>query len=645
MAPKTLATYGSWKSPITTELIVSDGIGFTGLTVDGEDVYWIEMRPSEGGRNVIVRRSTDGEIVDITPPGYNARNTVHEYGGGAMMVNRGTVLFSNFDDQKLYMQSPGKAPKPLSAGSDMRFADGVIDPDRGILFCIREDHSGNGEAVNTLVKVDMGNGGMGEVIVEGNDFYAAPRLSPDGCKLAWITWNHPDMPWHGTELWVADVNADGSLGSRSLIAGGKEESILRPEWSPSNDLYFVSDVTGWCNLYRWRAGVIDALCKMDAEFAGSSMSLVPSEYAFASDSKIVCAFNKLGTWYIAKLDTESLKLEELQIPFTDVSRLGLHAYSGKVVFSAGSPTEALSIVELDLDSGNISALRNSKNIEVSNVYLSVPEAIEFPTDNGLTAHAFFYAPKNGEFDGLSEEKPPLLVISHGGPTGATSSTLKLETQYWTSRGIAVVDVNYGGSLGYGRAYRERLDGNWGIVDVNDCVNAAKYLSNRGDIDGDRLMIRGGSAGGYTTLAALAFTDAFKAGASYYGLSELETFIEDTHKFESRYLNSLIGPYPSMKETYYDRSPINHVDKLSCPLILLQGLEDKIVPPNQAELMLDALRKKGLPVAYVPFEGEQHGFRRSENIKRSMEAELYFYSRVFNFPLADVVEPVHIENMD
>jgi dipeptidyl aminopeptidase/acylaminoacyl peptidase len=299
---------------------------------------------------------------------------------------------------------------------------------------------------------------------------------------------------------------------------------------------------------------------------------------------------------------------------------------------------------LDLSSRSVSKVDESKNVKVSEEYFSIPESIEFPTDNCLTAYAFYYPPKNPKFHGLPKEKPPLLVISHGGPTGATSSTLRLEIQYWTSRGIAVVDVNYGGSIGYGRSYRERLDGQWGVVDVNDCVNVTKYLSERGDVDNDRLMIRGGSAGGYTTLAALAFTDVFNAGASYYGLSELETFVYDTHKFESRYLESLIGPYPRAKDLYYRRSPINYVDNLSCPLILFQGLEDKVVPPNQAELMLEALRSKGLPVAYVPFEGEQHGFRKAENIKRSLDAELYFYSQVFGFDIADQVEPVNIENL-
>lgn len=638
------APFGSWESPITTDLIVSGGASFTGLAIDGDDIYWIEMRPSEGGRNVIVRRASDGSVNDVTPAGYNARNSVHEYGGGAMMVNSGSILFSNFDDQKLYIQNLGEEPRSLTPGSHLRFADGVIDRDRRLVFCIREDHSGDGEAINTLVKIDIENGGAGEVIAEGNDFYAAPRLSPDANKLAWITWNHPFMPWHGTELWIANVNTDGLLDQMRHIAGGVGESILRPKWSPDNHLYFVSDKTGWSNLYRWRDETIEELWRTEAEFAGSSMSLVDCEYGFESARKIICAYNTLGIWQIARLDTESLEVESLEVPFHDVSRLGLHVDSNKAVFCAGSPTQGLSIVQLDLSSRSVSKVDESKNVKVSEEYFSIPESIEFPTDNCLTAYAFYYPPKNPKFHGLPKEKPPLLVISHGGPTGATSSTLRLEIQYWTSRGIAVVDVNYGGSIGYGRSYRERLDGQWGVVDVNDCVNVTKYLSERGDVDNDRLMIRGGSAGGYTTLAALAFTDVFNAGASYYGLSELETFVYDTHKFESRYLESLIGPYPRAKDLYYRRSPINYVDNLSCPLILFQGLEDKVVPPNQAELMLEALRSKGLPVAYVPFEGEQHGFRKAENIKRSLDAELYFYSQVFGFDIADQVEPVNIENL-
>ena len=638
------APFGSWKSPITTDLIVGGGSSFTGLAIDGDDIYWIEMRPSEGGRNVIVRRASDGSVNDVTPAGYNARNSVHEYGGGAMMVNSGSILFSNFDDQRLYMQNLGEAPRPLTPSSNLRFADGVIDPDRRLVFCIREDHSGDEEAINTLVKIDIENGGAGEVIVAGNDFYAAPRLSPDGNKLAWITWNHPYMPWHGTELWIANVKTDGELDQMRHIAGGVGESILRPKWSPDNHLYFVSDKTGWSNLYRWRNGVVDELWSKEAEFAGSSMSLVDCEYGFESARKIICAYNTRGIWQMARLDTESLEVENLEVPFPDVARFGLHVNSRKAVFCAGSPIQSLSIAQLDLSSGSVSILSESKNKTISKEYLSIPEAIEFPTDNNLTAHAFYYPPNNPDFHGMPKENPPLLVISHGGPTGATSSTLRLEIQYWTSRGIAVVDVNYGGSIGYGRSYRERLDGQWGVVDVNDCVNATKYLIERGDVDRDRLMIRGGSAGGYTTLAALAFTDVFNAGASYYGLSELETFVYDTHKFESRYLESLIGPYPKSKDLYYRRSPINYVDNLSCPLILFQGLEDKVVPPNQAELMLEALRVKGLPVAYVPFEGEQHGFRKAENIKRSLDAELYFYSQVFGFEIADEVEPVNIENL-
>ena len=632
MSEKKIAPYGSWKSPITSDLIVSGAVGLGELAFDGEDIYWIESRPSEGGRSVIVHRAEDGKTSDITPPPFNARTRVHEYGGGAYTVSEGTIYFSNFADQRLYRQVEGGAPEPLTSGENLYYADGVIDRSRNRIIAVREDHTeGVRDAINTLVTIDLASG-QSDTIVSGNDFYSTPRLSPDGKRLAWLTWNHPNMPWDGTELWVANLNEDGSLSAQELVAGGESESIFQPEWSPDGVLHFVSDRTGWWNLYRWNEGRAELLYEMKAEFGAPQWGFRMSTYAFESASRIICAFNEQGTWQLARLDTESRELEQIETPYTEINNV--RAGEGKVLFCGGSPTEPLAVVRLDLATKKLDVLRRSTDIQIDEDYLSAARPIEFPTENGLTAHGFYYAPKNRDYEAPEDERPPLLVMSHGGPTSAATTTLKLSIQYWTSHGIGVLDVNYGGSTGYGRAYRERLNGQWGVVDVDDCVNGARYLVERGLADGDRLIIRGGSAGGYTTLAALTFRDEFKAGASYYGISDLEALEEDCHKFESRYNTSLIGPYPEREDLYKARSPIHFAERLSCPIILFQGLEDKVVPPNQSEMMYEAVRAKGIPVAYVPFEGEQHGFRKAENIKKSLDGELYFYSKVFGFE-ADV----------
>jgi dipeptidyl aminopeptidase/acylaminoacyl peptidase len=611
--------------------------------LDGDDLYWTELRPAEKGRMVIVRRTHDGKTTDMTPLPFNARTRVHEYGGGAFAVDRGTIYFSNFADQRLYRQDPGATPQPITPAVDSRYADGMIDRKRNRLICVREDHTVAGEAVNTLATLDLdGRDDGGRVLVSGNNFYSSPRLSPDGMRLAWLTWNHPNMPWDGTELGVGELNDKGKVASSTKVAGGVDESIFQPEWSPDGTLYFVSDRTGWWNLYRWRAGRTEPLCKRAAEFGGPQWVFGLSLYAFESKSRIVCAFSERGASHLAMLDTKTRTLAEIETPYSDITCV--NTAPGRVIFIGGSPTTFPSIVQLDLKARRFEVLRRASDVAVDPGYLSVPEAIRFPAENGQTAHAFFYAPKNRDYAAPAGDKPPLLVISHGGPTGATSTTLNLNIQYWTSRGLAVVDVNYGGSTGYGRAYRQRLNGQWGVVDVNDCANAARYLIKRGSVDANRIAIRGGSAGGYTTLAALVFTGLFKAGASHFGISELEVFVKDTHKFESRYCESLVGPYPEKRDLYQQRSPINFIDRLSCPLILFQGLEDKIVPPNQSEMMFDAARKKGLPAAYVAFEGEQHGFRQAKNIQRALDGELYFYGKVFRFELAEPVEAVRIENL-
>jgi dipeptidyl aminopeptidase/acylaminoacyl peptidase len=644
MPNASVAPYGSWKSPITSDLIVAGSVGLSQPRIHGDDIYWIEMRPNEGGRNVLVRRDKSG-VEDLTPAPFNARTRVHEYGGGDYAVHNKLVCFSNFSDQRLYLQGDGAdKPTAITPAGNMRYADMQFDKGGERIICVREEHGLDGrEAKNTLVSLALtGEENSGEVMVEGNDFYSSPRLSPDVSCLAWLTWNHPNMPWDGTELWIGRLGEGGSLENSERIAGGKEESIFQPEWSPGGLLYFVSDRSGWWNLYRLADGRIEQVCEMEAEFGMPQWGFGMSSYAFESEERIVCTYVDKGISRLGIIDTRTKELECIDCPYTDIRFL--QASPGQAVMRAGSPTEAAAIVRFDLETRSFATLRRSNSLQIDADYFSVPRAVEFPTEDGLTAHALFYPPRNRDFRAPEGELPPLLVESHGGPTAAAATALSLSIQYWTSRGIAVLDVNYGGSSGFGRAYRERLKGKWGIVDVDDCVNGARSLVRDALVDGERLMITGGSAGGYTTLCALTFRKTFNAGASHYGVSDVEALAKETHKFESRYLDGLIGPYPEKRETYFARSPINFTSQLSCPVAFFQGLEDKVVPPNQAETMVDALREKGIPVAYIAFAGEQHGFRQAQNIKRALDAELYFYSRVFGFELAEEVEPVEIENL-
>lgn len=645
MPNPTIAPYGSWKSPITSATIVSGTTAISGVAIDGADLYWKESRPTEGGRLALMRRAPDGAITQLTPPDYNVRTTVHEYGGVSYTVHHGVVYFSNFRDQRLYRQQSGGEPTPITPEAKLRYADGVVDERRNRMICVREDHRESDlHPINTLVAVNLGgDDDGGTILVAGNDFYSNPRLSPDGSALCWLTWNHPNMPWDGTELWVAEIQPDGALANARRVAGGAAESLAQPEWSPAGVLHFVSDRSNWWNLYRLsQNGEAEPLRAMDAEFTAPQWSFGQSTYQFEDATNIICAYTQNGLWYLGRLDTATGALSTFDLPYTAIGELAVGG--GSAYFSAGSPTMFRALVRLDLASGATEVVKHSSELEIDPGYISPAEPTTFPTEQGREAYALYYPPKNQDYASPAGEKPPLLVHSHGGPTSATNGVLDLATQYWTSRGIAVVDVNYGGSTGYGREYRQRLNGQWGVVDVDDCVNAAKYLVERGLVDGDRLMIAGGSAGGYTTLSALTFRDVFKAGASYFGISDLEILDSDSHKFESRYNHSMIGPYPERKDLYVARSPIHFTDQINCPVILFQGLEDRVVTPNQAEMIVEALRRKGLPVAYLAFEGEGHGFRKAENIRRSLDGELYFYSRVFGFPLAETVEPVEIENL-
>jgi len=637
--------------------VAEGGLRLSAVSLDGDDIYWLESRPQEGGRYVLVRCRPDDGIADITPPDINIRSRVHEYGGGAYLVVAGTVYCSNFSDQRVYRIRDGVALSVTAPGV-WRYADFEIDARRQRLICVREDQTEeNREPVNALVSIsidlaDVGRGNRqldaGHVLVSGADFYSTPRLSPDGSRLAWLSWNHPCMPWDGTELWVVSVGTDGSLGIPRCVAGGRDESIYQPGWSPDGTLYYVSDRDGWWRIYRASNGVVDQPVTRHpsletAECGRPQWVFGTSSWSCAGLSRIVVSHTRAGRWHLVEIDLRSGDVTDLAMHLQPSEWLA--ANSSYAVLVAGAAAQPDAVVRVDLASGATETLRVASSVQLHAGDVAIAEAVEFPTAGGQASHAFYYPPCNKDYDSPTGETPPLVVMSHGGPTSAARPTLDLAIQYWTSRGFAVADVNYGGSSGFGRAYRKRLSGRWGEVDVADVVHAVRFLAAQGRADGDRAVIRGGSAGGYTTLAALTCNpEVFKAGASYYGVSDLEALALDTHKFESQYLHSLVGPYPEAKETYRERSPIHAIDRLACPLILFQGLDDRVVPPGQSQMMADAVRAKGLPVAYLAFENEQHGFRQASTIIRSLEAELYFYGVVLDLMPADVIPPVPIDNL-
>jgi dipeptidyl aminopeptidase/acylaminoacyl peptidase len=653
-----VAACGSWKTPITSAVVVTAAVRLSGVRVDGDDVIWAELRPTEGGRTQLVRRSAGGDATDLLPEDHNARTAVHEYGGGAWWVRDRVVWFASWADQRLYRLDPtsGSAepltPEPAQPRGD-RYADGDLSPDGRWIACVREHHPPGGRGAidvrNEIVRLAAHEPSEPQALVSGPDFVSAPRWSRRGDRLCWIEWDHPAMPWEGTRLKVRDLASDTEV----LVAGGPRESVSEPRWQPDGSLTFISDRTGWWNLYRWPAagGAVEPLVVIDAEIGVPQWVFGTSRYAILPDGRVVFARVRAGFDGLA-MRTPDGAIHELDLPFASVA--GVTALGdSSVVLIADTPTSEASVCVIAVEDPAAPAVavlrppRDLTQLGVSGGYLSVPEPIDFRSAGGRTAHALFYRPANEEFDPEPGELPPLLVEVHGGPTGRAAPGLDLDIQYWTSRGFAFVDVNYGGSTGYGRDYRELLRGQWGIVDIEDSVAAARWLAEQGWVDPARLCIRGGSAGGYTTLAALSREDTpFTAGASYFGIAELEALSQESHKFESRYNDSLIGPYPQARDLYRERSPIHHVDSFKRPLIVLQGLEDEVVPPNQAEMIVDALRRNRVPVTYLPFEGEQHGFRRAENIRLALDGELSFYSQVLGFPLPEHegIEPVTVENL-
>ncbi|NVJ61679.1 MAG: S9 family peptidase [Gammaproteobacteria bacterium] len=624
---KAIAPYGAWPSEVTAELVAQKGTRLGHMQVHNSSVYWLESRPQEQGRGVVVE--FDGvNRKDRSPKSMSVGSMVHEYGGGDFVVGDSGLFFCNHDDQAVYHAASSENCKRLTEVSQKprawRFADLKLSADEQFLVAVRERHDCT-PITTDLVLIDTNSGNI-SVIAEGADFYASPAFSPNGKRLAWVQWYHPQMPWDGTELWVADIALDGAASAEHLVCGGSQESVLQPKWSPDGVLHFISDRSGWWNLYSFRDGILNALMPTDNDCGLPMWNLGYSSYSFATSTEIYVAVFEEGQQQLAHLSVDTGHIEPLGLPFREYPGQ-IHFAEGKVFCIAGAPTLGSGVFAISTDNSHYQNIGGDSDFPVDSEYLSIAKPVTFTSASGEDSHAYFYEPVNPNYCGSGDEHPPLIVMSHGGPTGATSTTLNLAIQFWTSRGFAVVDVNYSGSTGFGRAYRQALNGRWGINDVNDCVYAARYLVEDELADPERLLIRGGSAGGFTTLCALTFTDDFAAGMTRYGVADLETLLSDTHKFESRYLDKLVGPYPESKDIYQQRSPIHHTEQLSCPLLVLQGADDKVVPPSQSLQLVEALKEKDIPHAYIEFEGEGHGFRKQATIISALQAELYFYRKV------------------
>ena len=636
---------GSWPTPITSQLVVRAAARLGEVVVDGDDVWWSESRPTEGGRSVIVRRSADGTLTDVLPAPWNARTRVHEYGGGSWTVADGTLWFTEFSDQRLYrLDAGGDSPvavtpePPLRAG--VRHADFRVLP--GALLAVRETHAeGNrpADVVNEIVRIEAD--GSTSVLVSGPDFVSDARLAPDGVTLSWLQWDHPHMPWDAAQLVVR-----ASDGSEHVLAGGPGESVVQPVWGDDLALWWLSDRTDFWSLYRRRPhGEVELVCDVGCDIGGPQWVFGQRRFALLGDGRVALAFGRAGADRLAVLEPDG-SVRELDLPFTAFRCLTVQGTA--IVCIAGSPSSEPVVLRVDVDGGEPEILRPARDLGLDPAWFSRPEHVTYPTpDDGTgieVAHALVYPPANPQATAPDGDLPPLLVMVHGGPTSAATPVLNLDVQYWTSRGFCVADVDYRGSVGYGRRYRDALQGRWGVVDLDDVVSCARYLADSGRVDDARMAITGGSAGGYTTLAALTMRPGvFTAGASHYGVADLAALAAETHKFESRYLDGLVAPWPAGAAVYAERSPINHVDALDTPLAVFQGDEDEVVPPDQAEAIVAALRAKGVPHAYLLFPGEQHGFRKAENIRAALDGELSFYAQVWGFdlPVEEAIDPIEV----
>ena len=636
----TIKPFGSWKSPISGKSLVQSSLRLGQIQINGDSICWTEGRPAEKGRTALMGWS-GGDIHEITAAESDVRTRVHEYGGGAFLCHGDRTYYINNSDQQIYQVLENGGSRQITNETEYRFADMIKDEVRNLLYAVGENHGDSTNIVNCLLRISLSTGEL-NIIAEGHDFYSNPQLGPDGNQLLFLTWDHPNMPWDGTQLHVASLDTEGAVTGIQDIAGGNRESIFQPCWDPDGSIYFISDRTGWWNIYHYSETQTTCVLVKQAEFGLPQWVFGMSKYAVLNSGDLVAAYSDLSGSHLIRIDVWRGTYEDINTPYSTIDQV--RGAKNKIAFMGSSDSQPGEVVTLNLDTNSSRCLRKAAETKLEASYISRPEHISFETAPHELTHAWFYPPKNSDYLAAPDEQPPLIVLSHGGPTGNSSGAFKLEIQYWTTRGFAMVDVNYSGSTGYGRGYRERLKGNWGLRDVHDCAAAANYLADHGLVDRDRLIIKGGSAGGYTTLAALTFLNVFKAGASYYGVGDLTILAQDTHKFESRYLDSMVGPYPEDKQLYLDRSPLYFADQLDCPVIFMQGLDDPVVPPQQAESMVAALKKNGIPVAYLPFEGESHGFRQSTTVIKAIESEYYFYTRIFGIEPAELLEPIEIFNL-